>query len=155
MTSDLARCLAATYDDPVLFNSMILGRVHPSIPDGYWSKQIEVLESVQRYRKTVVPAAHGVGKSHLASGAALHFVYTRPKSKVLIYSPSFKQLSEVLWAKIRSAWGEKRVPLPGRLLASPLKLEIAPEWSILGLSADTGEENLSGNHPPEMLIICD
>lgn len=155
MSSDLARALDLVRDDPVNFNNLILGRVHDSLPEGYWSKQREVLESVGRFRKTVVQSANSTGKTHLASGAALHFLYTRARSKVLIFAPSFPQLSTVLWAKVASAWHANKVGLPGRLYASPLKLQVSDEWLALAFSADSAPEKLSGHHCEHLLVICD
>lgn len=143
-------------DDPAAFNSKVLGRVHPSLPQGYHPSQVEVLRSTLANRYTLVPAGHGCGKSYLASGSALHFAYTRPNSRVLLFGPTFPQLQEVLWAELADAWNKSRLRLPGRIIGgnSP-KLLISDKWGIWGSSVGGDGVSKAGRHAGDLLVICD
>lgn len=154
----LATLLKKLRNDATAFNKHLLGRVHPSLPAGYWPKQVEVLDAVLRHRKVVVPSGHGTGKSFLATGAALHFAYTRPNSRVILCAPSWQQLKDVLWAELVHAWKNARIKLPGEIKSSQgqLQLQITEKWGIWGSSADTkSPESLAGRHAGDMLVICD
>ncbi len=148
--------IAACRNKPVAFNRHVLGRIHPSLPEGYHPKQIEVLQSVLENRYTMVPAGHGVGKSYGTVGAALHFAQTRHNSRVLLFGPTFDQLNEVLWAELSDAFKNATVPLAGRLIGgnSP-KLLIAEKWGIWGSSVGGEGVSKAGRHAGQMLICCD
>ena len=150
------RLMAGLADDPAGFNKIVLGRTHESIANGYWHKQVEVLRSTLTNRYTVVPAGHGCGKSYLASGAALHFAYTRPNSRVLLFGPTFPQLQEVLWGELADAWQKSRIKLPGRLIGgnSP-KLLLGEKWGIWGSSVGGDGVSKAGRHAGRMLIVAD
>ena len=150
------RLMAGLADDPAGFNKIVLGRLHKSLPEGYWAKQVEVLRSTLANRYTLVPAGHGCGKSYLASGGAIHFAYTRPNSRVLLFGPTFPQLQEVLWGELADAWNKSRVKLPGRLIGgnSP-KLLIGDKWGIWGSSVGGDGVSKAGRHAGEMLVVCD
>ena len=49
-------------NDPVGFVTEVLR-------EDVWSKQVEILESVARNKRTAVPACHAPGKSHIAARA--------------------------------------------------------------------------------------
>ena len=92
----MARCKG----DPAKFAASVLGR------DGeraYWSRQLEVCRSVVEARTTVVPAGNGVGKSYVASGIVLWFLYTHAPSIVFTTAPTQYTLESVLWEEIGKA----------------------------------------------------
>lgn len=151
-----ADIIAACKGKPVAFNRHVLGRIHPSLPEGYSPKQVEILKSIQENRYTVSPSGHGVGKSYVAVGAAAHFVCTNPDSRVLLFGPTFDQLSEVLYAELASAWKNAVIPLPGRLIGgnSP-KILITEKWGIWCSSVGGEGVSKAGRHAGKMLVICD
>jgi phage terminase large subunit len=143
--------LADCYDSPGLFHEAILGR--PPLH----SKQEAIADSVCRNRVTVVPAAHAVGKSWGAATTVLHWLDTRPDSKVITTSASNNQLVSVLWAAIKGAHGRSRLRLPGTLSdgnAIPQRLQIGPEWFAIGFSAKK-PESFSGFHGDDVLVVVD
>jgi len=84
-------------------------------PDGFirevldehpWSKQVEILESVRDYQRTIVPASFGVGKSFIAARTVAWFVSTRPHPLVLTSAPSFNQVKNILWRELGRAHRE-------------------------------------------------
>src|SRR5690606_28831441 len=64
-----------------------------------WSKQQEVTCSVRDTRKTAVAAAHGVGKSYLASVLACWWIDVHPIDEVFLATtaPFQSQISAILW----------------------------------------------------------
>lgn len=147
----LADLLADCHDDPGLFHEAILGRLP------LHGRQEEIARSVCTNRVTVVPAAHAVGKSWYAATAALHWLFTRPGSKVVTTSASNNQLVSVLWAAIKNAHSGSRIPLAGAISdghAIPQRLELGPEWYAMGWSAKK-PESFSGVHGGEILVIVD
>jgi hypothetical protein len=147
----VAELLADCHDDPGLFHEAVLGRLP------LHAKQEEIATSVVENRVTVVPAAHGVGKSWYAASAALHWLYTRPGAKVVTTSASNTQLVTVLWGAIKTAHRASRIPLQGRISdghAIPQRLELGPEWYAIGWSAKR-PESFSGIHGGEILVIAD
>ena len=87
----------------------------------WWSAQRAIADSVERNKRTVVRAGHGVGKSYTAAGLAAWWVDTHPDSLVVSSAPSYKQVHGVLWEEIRKLHAAQN--LPGRVLGSD-------EWLI-------------------------
>jgi hypothetical protein len=147
----LARLLAACRDDPERFHRVILHR--PPLHH----KQRLIARSVVESRVVVVPGAHSVGKSWLASSLVLWWLYTRAPARVLTTSPSYSQLAGVLWAGIRAAYRASPVlPLLGGVHLSEgkgsLELRLAPDHYAAGYSTNR-PENLQGFH--NSLVITD
>lgn len=143
--------LADCHDDPGMFHEAILDR--PPLH----AKQEAIAKSVVRNRITVVPAAHAVGKSWYAATAVLHWLYTRPDSKVITTSASNVQLTAVLWGAIKAAWSRSPIQLDGTISqgnAIPQRIEVAPDWYAIGFSAGRAE-NFSGFHGDDILVIVD
>lgn len=139
-----------------MFNAIFLGR---DMEDGYgrsgyWARQLEICDSVVRYPVTLVPTGNAVGKSYLAAGVLHWFLYTRPGSLVVATAPTQVQLEEVLWKEVERAHHGSRIPLGGRLLRSPLKVDLGGGWQALAYST-TKTERFSGHHAADMLAVLD
>ena len=154
-SEDLARAIAVFRNDPVGFNEKILGR------GPYWSRQVEICESVRDNHATIVATGNSVGKSYLAAGSILWWLFTRPNSLVVMTAPSQTLLGTVLCKEIRAAVHSSRtkgIPLPCFVTdspkASPQVVEISPGWHAIGLST-RGVERLSGQHNPNLYVVVD
>jgi hypothetical protein len=95
-----------------------------------------------------------VGKSYVDSGLIHWYLITHPNSMVLATAPSQTQLEEVLWKEVERAHRGARVPLGGRLLQSPLKVDLGSGWQALAYST-TKVERLSGHHEPDLFAVID
>jgi hypothetical protein len=155
--SEFARILAdllhECYDRPVEFNEYVLGR------PPYWPKQIDVCNAVKAHKTVICPWGNEIGKSFLAAGLILWWLYTRPGSLVVTTAPSQTLLATVLFKELRRAISVSPLPLPGRITeamsASPQTLVVDPAgWQVLGI-ATRGVERLSGQHNPNLLIVVD
>lgn len=130
-------------ENPDLFIKHVLG-------EEPWDKQIELMNSVRDNKKTTVRSANGVGKDWTAARVALWFLYTHYPSVVITTGPTARQVEQVLWGEIRTAFSKARIPLGGRCLN--LKIDIQPNWYALGFSTDQ-EDAFQGFHEENILII--
>jgi hypothetical protein len=147
-TSSLRRLKAECRRDPARFNRRVLGR------PPYWHRQAEVARSVLDHPITLVPAGNAVGKGFCAAGVAIWFLMYHRGGMVLVTAQTHVHLHEFLWIEVERAYRGARVPLGGRLLRDPLKVDLGNGWEILGYSTQ-GVERLSGHHRGEMLAIVD
>ena len=148
----IADLLASCYDAPGLFNEAILGR------QPYWWRQVEICDSIVAYKTTIVESGNSVGKSYIAAGIILWWLYTRPVPLVVTTAPSQTLLGTVLFKELRKAHSGSRVPLGGTITvspnASPQTLMLPDGASVLGI-ATKGVERFSGQHNPNLLALVD
>src|ERR1044072_2716895 len=120
-----------------------------------WSKQQEIIRSIQQNRKTAVQSGHGIGKSLTASVAATWWVDTHPPEETLVVStaPSVKQVHAILWEEIRKIHG--RSNLPG-------EVQLSDNWIIgrrlVGFGRkpqDHDRDAFQGLHRKYILVILD
>jgi hypothetical protein len=71
--------------DPVLFATHVLGV-------DLWPREMEILRSLKKYRRTAVKACHGVGKTFTLAVAALWWLARYPEGIVLTTSPTQRQV---------------------------------------------------------------
>ncbi len=152
IAAELERCRA----NPARFNETILGR---DVEDGhgnrgYWPRQREICRSVVEKAVTLVPTGNGVGKSFLDAGLLHWFLIAHPGSLVVATASSQVQLEEVLWKEVERAYRGARIPLGGRLLRSPLKVDLGGGWQALAYST-TKVERFSGHHNPDLFTVVD
>ena len=84
-----------------------LGTVHsrPSAPShglaGAWTPdQVRVASRLPHCRRLCVPAANGVGKTHLAADLVVSFLADMPEALVIITAPTNRQVCDLLWPHI-------------------------------------------------------
>lgn len=130
------------------FNTEVLGR------PPYWSRQAEIAQAVETHRTVLAPCGNGTGKTFLAAGILLHFLYSHRDSLVVFTAPTFASLDNVLGRELRQAHARARQPLPGKLTRSPIKLEVSPGWQAIGYST-TRTERMSGFHAEHVLALID
>lgn len=88
------------------------GWVKKRLGEHLWSKQVDIAESVVENRYTVSHAAHGTGKSRIASRLCGWWLDTREDPFVVTTAPTTAQISAILWREIIAMQDEKS--LPGR-----------------------------------------
>jgi len=127
-----------------------------------WERQKEIAISVAENPRTTVRSAEAVGKSFLAARIALWFLYNFHPSTVLTTSPSFRQVVEVIWRELKTAYASQQpiiiegVPhsLTGDLLDFRLNVSENEKHFALGMSTDMPERFL-GFHNDYVLVIGD
>lgn len=137
-----------------LFNVEVLGR------PPCWSRQIEIAESVATRRDTVVCSGNATGKTWLAAGIILWYLYTRPRSLVVVTGPGQTSLGSTIFKEIRRALAGAVIDLGGKIStspgASPQLFEVVPGsgWEAMGISTNS-VERLSGRHAKNLLVVVD
>jgi hypothetical protein len=134
-------------DDPVRF-------VQDGLGETIWSKQREILESVRDNKRTVVPACHAPGKSHIAARAVAWWVTVHPPGTALAVTTAttFRQVRNILWPHIRRV--VDRHGLPGG--TSQVEWRIGNELAAFGFSSgDQDETAVQGVHAPHLLVVVD
>jgi phage terminase large subunit len=121
--------------------------------DDLWDKQIQIINSVRDYLRVAVPSCHGVGKSFIAARTALWFLTCFPDSIVVTTAPTYRQVRNILWAELRSAWANAKVPLTA-VPPNTTDLRISDKWFAFGFS--TNDPNAAqGIHGKYILVIMD
>ena len=151
---------ARYFEDPVAWAEDVLG-INP------WSKQRDVLNSVQDNIRTAVRSCHGSGKSFIASIIAAWWVSTRPLGEAIVVTtaPTYHQVHSILWEDIRKHHinaaqrykdGKSPMPLPGYITQSD-------QWKtddgmLIGFGrkpADNNDHGFQGIHRRYVLVIVD
>lgn len=136
------------FSSPVDFASVIL-KLTP------WSKQAQILNTLAAHDRVAVRSGHKVGKSTLASIAALWFPHAYPGGRVVLTAPTARQVRVVLWREIRRLYGRAALPLGGKMNMMPeLGWQAPGDGEILGLSTDEPEK-IAGVSAPHVLYIVD
>jgi len=138
----LARRLVS---DPVLFATAVLGAQ-------LWERQIEILRSIQNFRRTAIRSSHGVGKTYALAIAVLWWLARYPDGIVLTTSSTFRQVKTQLWAEIHRLIAQAKVEYP-ELKSTELQLRDGSNYA-LGFSTDRAA-NFQGYHGKHVLIIAD
>lgn len=151
-------------DDPVGFCTDVLGEdrtVERYLAgevdwcNAPWSKQAEIMEAVRDHPRVVVPAAHSVGKTHMAARVGLWFLLTRRPAIVISTAPKATQVRDLLWSRLRAAHLDAAQPLPGR----PQLTRYDPDpsdasWFAVGRTARDAH-SFAGYHEAAILLLLD
>lgn len=83
--------------------------------------------------------------SFLAARLALWWLFTRPYSAVITTAPTGRQVKDILWKEIRSAYHGSKFPLGGNLMPKACQLDVDNNWILTGFSTDDSV-NFQGWH---------
>lgn len=120
-----------------------------------WSKQKEIMRSVQEHPVTLVQACHGPGKSYTAANEVGWWVDTRDPVTTTVVStaPSAQQVHSILWEEIRRLHGKAH--LEGEVNQND-------RWRIGNLTPafgrkppDDAETAFQGIHNRDVLVVVD
>jgi phage terminase large subunit len=131
--------------DPVFFANRIFGAQ-------LWDKQIEILRSIQKSRRTAVRACHSSGKTYVLAIAALWWLARYADGIVLTTSSTFRQVKTQLWPEIHRLIAQAKIDYPA-LGNTELRLRNESNFA-LGFSTDRAT-NFQGYHGKHVLIIVD
>lgn len=130
-------------NDPLGFAREVLG-VEP------WERQQAIMQAVAEFDRVTVRSCNGAGKTLVASWICLWFLYSRPNSIVVTTAPTAYQVENLLWRRLRGAFAEARVALPGRCMTK--RLECGTEWYAIGMATDE-EVKFQGPHSPAGVLM--
>lgn len=120
-----------------------------------WSKQREIIQSVENNKKTAVASAHGIGKSFLAACVGAWWIESHPigEAFVITTAPSSAQVHAILWEEIRAM--HRKGNLSG-------DCQLSDNWlinkSLVGFGRkpqDYNEHSFQGVHRKYVLAILD
>lgn len=122
-----------------------------------YPKQVEMCESVLANRQTSVSGCNSSGKDFTAGRLALWWIcywrYKKEEAKVVITGPTNRQVEDVVWRNLRSAYVNNGgdAAFGGRLYEIPY-LRWNEETFILAFATDR-DYQLQGYHSPHLLVI--
>ncbi len=142
------RALQRWGDDPVAFAEEVLGVK-------LWRKQKQILRAIAGHNRVAVRSGHKCGKTTTAAIAALWWICTRRRARVILTAPSYTQVDELLWGEVKRLYRSAKIKLGGKLGVKPeTGLEFSDGRQIIGFSTDT-PERAAGFSSPNILIIID
>lgn len=144
--------------DPLHFAMGILGmRASQAAKDaGYRSPLtndiLKVMLSVRDNRKTAATSGHGTGKTFGFSIIALWMLYSLEDTVVITTATSWTTVEKQIWGELHERFQKAKLPLPGRLTGTELKL--GPKWYATGLSTNE-PERIQGFHSKRVVVLID
>lgn len=117
-----------------------------------WRMQKAIAQATFQYPRVVVRSCESSGKSYVAARIALAFLYNYPPATVITTAPTNRQIEDVLWREIRSAFSQAKMALEGNMLRKAL--DISEDWFAVGFATDEPERML-GYHNANILVIGD
>ena len=119
-------------DDPLGFIREVLGDAGEP-----YAKQREIVEAVLHNRKVSVVGCNGSGKEWAVARIILWWIETQPQAKVVVTGPTQRQVQEVVWREMRSAFAKTRSPLVGRMLKA--RYEVDEDRFAIGFSTSNAD----------------
>lgn len=152
-TDDAARPDFTRYElDPAGFANDVLGMASATRRSDGSPYQFDVMGSVATHPRTAVVAAHGVGKTRLDAAVALWGLCTVPMARVVIVTPTERQLRFVFGEMARLV-RRARVPLPVTVLKTRAVVNgYEAEWLAEGMPA-TDPTRIEGQHSESRLVL--
>ena len=129
-----------------------IGFVREVLGGDPWGKQEEILEAVRDHDRVTVRSCHAAGKSWIAACCVLWRLHCFQPAIVLTTAPSHRQVKDVLWRQIRRLQNRAKVPLPGTMLET--KIKIAEDTFADGFSTDESDR-FQGYHSPHLFIVAE
>jgi hypothetical protein len=123
-----------------------------------WSKQDEILRSVEAYRRTLVQSCHEVGKSWLAGRIAAWWLDCWPPGTAFVVTtaPSNPQIKAILWKEIGRAF--MRGKLAGRVNQTEWYMKVNGKEELVAFGRkpdDYDPAAFQGIHAPRVLVMID
>ena len=132
--------------------------VHETLGDKPYDKQEEILRAVEQaanasdgIRRVSVVGCNGSGKDWVAARVILWWMNTRDPAKVVITGPTTRQVTDIVWRELRTAYKNSAKPLRGTVRRAVL-YEIDDESFAKGFASNS-PFNLQGYHSPNMLVV--
>lgn len=125
----------------------------------FWSKQVEIADSVRDHRLTAVQSCHGVGKSFSVSRLACWWLDTHPpgEARVVTTAPTGDQVKAILWSEINGAFAKAQArgnPFPGRI--NEVEWKLGKQLIAFGRKpSDYNPHAFQGIHAKYVLVILD
>ncbi|MBP9479824.1 MAG: hypothetical protein KBF12_14580 [Sebaldella sp.] len=119
--------------------------------------QTKVLGAFNQHRRLSIPAGHSTGKSSLAGGLTSYWLITRPKSRVIVTAPTYRQLKTIYWAEVTKTYNRSKLKdlnlfeINDKIMRINDK-DLKREWFALPVTAST-PEGMQGQHGDKTEVI--
>jgi hypothetical protein len=138
-------------EDPVKWAHERLGEVT-------WSKQREVMRSVQQNRLTLVQSCHAIGKSWLSSRVVAWWLDVWPPGTAFVVTtaPTGPQIKAILWREIGRAFAKGK--LEGRVNQTEWYMKVEGKEEIVAFGRkpdDYDPAAFQGIHAVRVLVVID
>ena len=144
VTAELKKAVKAFREKPIV-------RMRTYWPDmKTWPGMVAVVNSVNDYWRTVVPACHESSKTFTAARIAVDWM--RQEGIVVTTAPTFYQIAALLWGKMRQAYNTAAYDFGGEFLPSKPFWKISEEYYAVGVSPKQ-PENIQGHHCPSRRVL--
>ena len=70
-----------------------------------YAKQVQILKTVPRRRRVSVVGCNGSGEDWAAARIVLWWLHSRSPAKVIVTGPTTRQVDDIVWNEIRTAFG--------------------------------------------------
>lgn len=114
--------------------------------------QDRVVDSVMRFKRSAIPSGQGTGKTWLEARLVLWYLARYDDAIVITTSSSWTLVEAQIWREIHDAFIKAKVPLPGRLLQTELR--ISEKHFALGISTDDAAK-FQGFHSGHVMVLID
>lgn len=115
--------------------------------------QEKILTQVLTNRLTCVPSAHAMGKTFVAAGLVLWWVYAC-EGLAITTAPTERQVNNLLWSELRRAWD--RIGFPGQRGQTFVRFTESARAFGFTASQQYGADAFQGIHSNSgVLVICD
>ena len=104
-----------------------------------------------RGRRVSVVGCNGSGKDWAAARAVLWWIHSRSPAKVIVTGPTSRQVDDIVWNEIRTAYAQMPEGVRGRMFRTP-RYELDEQSFALGFATDS-PYNLQGFHSPNLLVV--
>ena len=131
-------------DNPLGFAQVILNQT-------IWSRQLEILQSVERFPRTAVKACHATGKTFIAAVLVLWWITRHKEAIVVTTAPTWMQVKRVLWGEIHHLIAQAEMDYPKPTATS---LHLGPNRYAIGISTNEGVR-VQGFHAKKVLFVID
>lgn len=118
-----------------------------------WYMQDEITKSVFENKITAVKTCNAIGKSYIAARIAITYLFLYPGSIVVTTAPTWRQVTDVLWREIATAYKRSKYKLSNKEVTQA-GLNLNTDWYAVGLSTKR-PENFFGYHADNILVIVD
>lgn len=120
-----------------------------------WSKQREIIQSVQHNQKTAVRAAHNLSKTFSAAEIATAFYNLLSDSRIVTTAPTFDPgVKKILWPEINDCYVNSNISLIGKCLTTEIQDPNNPKHLAYGFSTNE-PARAEGAHQTNLLFIFD
>ena len=133
--------------------------VRETLGDKPYDKQEEILRAVEQaanaadgIRRVSVVGCNGSGKDWIAARVILWWMNTRDPAKIIVTGPTTRQVTDIVWRELRTAYKNSAKPLRGTVRRAAL-YEMEDAESFAKGFASNSPFNLQGYHSPNMLVV--